>query len=449
MTTSRSALTLGTVSLLLLLAQPVAAQVEGLTMELTAGSLTEPRALSLRVRGNAAAADYVRGCPGFLPPSKAALAFALRGQGTGLRFYLDALEGAALLVRSPDGIYHCASTREDGIAQQVFEDPLPGDYAVWPAVREAGREIAARILVSEHQLRDYQLRPREDVTAETLQPARHGTLAFDAGAAGGRQSLASDTLRGVEPAASVAATCAGYVDFEAADVTLTLEAQQPTLSLYAESATDTVIMVLDPAGTWHCDDDSEGVNPAVTLSPARPGAYQVLVGAYSQDAAGSYQLWAGSGAPRWSQGVPGTAVLGYEAPPAAGRLLLGEGGNADGERLVLSLAAAGGDAQEVRSDCRGFIEMARPDALLTLAREEPMVTLYAVSGQDTTLVVRGPDGVIHCNDDYEELNPGILLYGAQPGDYAIWVGAYHQGEAVRATLGVTRGEPDWREDRGA
>lgn len=447
MTTLRSSLTLGTASLLLLLALPAAAQIEGLTTELTAGSFSEPRALALRVRGSEAAADYVRGCPGFVPPAESALAFALRGQGQGLRFYLDAEEGAALLVRTPDGIYHCTPTREDGIAQQVFEQPLPGDYAAWPAVREDGSEIAARVVVSEYQLQRYQLRPRDDVTAASLQPARHGALVFDA--AGGRQPLATAGIQGLEPAASVASHCSGYVDFEAADVTLTLDAQQPTLSLYAESATDTVIMVLDPAGTWHCNDDSDGVNPAVTLAPARPGDYQVLVGSFSQGAVGSYQLWASAGPPRWSGGVPGPAVLGFDAPPAAGRLLLGEGGNADGERLVLSVSASGGDAQEVRSDCRGFIEMARPDALLTLASEEPLVTLYAVSGQDTTLVVRGPDGTIHCNDDYEGLNPGVLLYGAQPGDYAVWVGSYHRGEAVRATLGATRGLPDWREDRGA
>ena len=41
---------------------------------------------------------------------------------------------------------------------------------------------------------------------------------------------------------------------------------------------------------------------------------------------------------------------------------------------------------------------------------------------DTVLLVNAPDGGWHFNDDTNELDPAILLPGAESGRYDIWIG---------------------------
>lgn len=72
------------------------------------------------------------------------------------------------------------------------------------------------------------------------------------------------------------------------------------LSIYATSDIDTTLLVSDPAGRWHCSDDANGSNPAVSFARAEAGTYLVWVGTFSPDAAGSAaQLRAVQGEPRW------------------------------------------------------------------------------------------------------------------------------------------------------
>lgn len=54
-----------------------------------------------------------------------------------------------------------------------------------------------------------------------------------------------------------------------------------TLKFSALSNADTTLIVNDPSGNWHCDDDSgEDSNPLVELSPM-PGRYEIWIGTYS------------------------------------------------------------------------------------------------------------------------------------------------------------------------
>ena len=71
------------------------------------------------------------------------------------------------------------------------------------------------------------------------------------------------------------------------------------LSIYAVSDTDTTILVSDPAGRWHCSDDANGSNPAVTFTQAAAGTYVVWVGTFSPDAPAQARLSAVRGQPTW------------------------------------------------------------------------------------------------------------------------------------------------------
>jgi hypothetical protein len=55
------------------------------------------------------------------------------------------------------------------------------------------------------------------------------------------------------------------------------------LSIFIESDMDTVLLVNDPSGTWHYDDDSgEGLNGKLRFTRARDGRYDIWVGLFKE-----------------------------------------------------------------------------------------------------------------------------------------------------------------------
>ncbi len=92
--------------------------------------------------------------------------------------------------------------------------------------------------------------------------------------------------------------CSGYIANGSPSAAITVEGAGP-LSIYAVSGSDTTMLVSDPAGRWHCSDDANGSNPAVTFAQAAAGTYVVWVGTFSPDARAQAQLSAVRGQPAW------------------------------------------------------------------------------------------------------------------------------------------------------
>ena len=93
--------------------------------------------------------------------------------------------------------------------------------------------------------------------------------------------------------------CSGFITNAAPTAVVRLDGAGP-LSIYARSGTDTTLLVADPAGRWHCSDDANASDPAVTFPRADAGAYTVWVGTFSPDAAGAAaRLVAVRGQPVW------------------------------------------------------------------------------------------------------------------------------------------------------
>ena len=72
------------------------------------------------------------------------------------------------------------------------------------------------------------------------------------------------------------------------DFTLSLTGSAPgaMLELRAESGCDPVLLVNDPRGQWHFNDDADGLNSRLTL-PAEPGLYDLWVGSYGGASCGA------------------------------------------------------------------------------------------------------------------------------------------------------------------
>ncbi len=101
----------------------------------------------------------------------------------------------------------------------------------------------------------------------------------------------------------------------------------------------------------------------------------------------------------------------------------------------------------MRPECQGFIAAEAPDLVIDVGAGLPHVMFYMVADTDGVLVVRGPDGTIYCNDDFEGTHPGIVIRDPAPGPYAVFAGAFEENARSLATLGVTLTSPQWVMDR--
>ena len=85
---------------------------------------------------------------------------------------------------------------------------------------------------------------------------------------------------------NLAPGCVGYVtrqpdyilhmsgNSSALRLTVTVPGARPV------TATDTTLVVNDPHGGWHCNDDTNGANPALSLAGLGAGQYDIWIGSY-------------------------------------------------------------------------------------------------------------------------------------------------------------------------
>lgn len=105
---------------------------------------------------------------------------------------------------------------------------------------------------------------------------------------------------------------------------------------------------------------------------------------------------------------------------------------------TVDLVAGGGvDASNLGNGCNGMIANA-PDVKLTWRNSgTSQLTIGAVSGGDTTLVINMPDGSWLCDDDSGgDLDPAVVIGNPPSGVYDIWVGTLGEGDG-RARLFIS------------
>ncbi|WP_424812625.1 hypothetical protein [Roseococcus sp. YIM B11640] len=103
---------------------------------------------------------------------------------------------------------------------------------------------------------------------------------------------------------------------------------------------------------------------------------------------------------------------------------------------------AGGNINSERlgNGCTGSIANA-PDVRLQYTAGQYPLYISVQSGSDTTLVVNLPDGSWVCNDDMNDLNPGIVLNRPASGQYDIWIGVFGGGAGAPAKLLISEIPP--------
>ncbi|MEM6284337.1 MAG: hypothetical protein AAF787_19250 [Chloroflexota bacterium] len=126
--------------------------------------------------------------------------------------------------------------------------------------------------------------------------------------------------------------------------------------------------------------------------------------------------------------------------PAYGTLTAVEGRSVIEERVL-----SGGNADISRlnirnnPDCHGYTT---PQPTISVRVSDSDITRLIfefMSGGDTTLIVRNPDGLWWCDDDDGEGLNGALSIGGgdvEMGTYDIWIGSFWSDESWRGTFSV-------------
>lgn len=233
---------------------------------------------------------------------------------------------------------------------------------------------------------------------------------------------------------SLGGSCTGMVS-RAPDVQVTYDAGSLPLSFSVDSSTDTTLVINAPDGRWHCDDDSgEGANPLVTYSNPMSGVYDIYIGAYGGNS-GSGRLLVSELGRSSSSNNGGASQVDASAQAIAGNLRL-RAGFTDDPRWISIYSGGSIDASTVASGCVGMISRA-PDVELVYDAGSLPLTIGVEGDGDTTLVINGPDGRWHCDDDSGgNADPEYTFRNPQSGTYDIWVGAYG-GRGTNGRLFVT------------
>jgi len=143
------------------------------------------------------------------------------------------------------------------------------------------------------------------------------------------------------------------------------------------------------------------------------------------------------------------AVLAFVATPALAQSLsadptfatvrLTEGFTPDPHRVDLR---AGGTIAVDKPGCGYGIVANAPDVNFHYTSSGGSdLYIYAVAGEDTTLLINLPDGRWVCDDDsYDDGDPIVVVRGAAAGLYNIWVGTYGT-DSVDARLSISEVDP--------
>lgn len=105
---------------------------------------------------------------------------------------------------------------------------------------------------------------------------------------------------------------------------------------------------------------------------------------------------------------------------------------------VTNLNAGGPiDVSTVSDNCRGFIAE-RPSYTLRYRAGELPLYVGVTADDDTTLVIKGPDGQWMCDDDSgDNLNPVVSWTNPRSGRYQIWVGRFGTSDLAPAQLYIS------------
>jgi hypothetical protein len=98
---------------------------------------------------------------------------------------------------------------------------------------------------------------------------------------------------GGRDASDISSGCSGMIA-ETPDIVLNFDSSGGRLAIGARSSGDTSLVINGPDGRWFCNDDTNGLNPALVWGRAPSGQYDIWVGAVGEGAMATVSITEGS-----------------------------------------------------------------------------------------------------------------------------------------------------------
>lgn len=440
----------GVATTALILGMATGASAQNSSLEPTFGTINEAQgfgsmSLTIQAGGEIDAFSFSDTCNGFIAEAPD-VTFQYDG-AMGLEIRAVSNADTTLVVEMPDGMILCNDDMDGFDPGLVTATNEPGTYAVWVGTFDPIQNNTfpdADVMFAEvADAQDSTPIPAPSLGMDRSLPPGFGSVTL----ASGFTSQQIDLQAGGDiDAFAVSANCAGYIA-QAPDYVVSYGATNGSaFSLSVTSTEDTTLVVMDPGGNLFCNDDDLDLNPGLVISNPMQGDYAVWVGTFNPIQNDFYPE--ASLAIASAEGVvqpqpdPSQGAFNINGEPTFGRVSLGSD-LSNGHTTVLQ---AGGsiDANTVNTNCFGFVADV-PDYIVNYAGGTGDMNIDVTSQEDTTLVVVTPTGLTLCNDDSNELNPGLTISNPAAGDYSIFVGTYLPVENdfyPEATVAITSGNVD-------
>ena len=233
--------------------------------------------------------------------------------------------------------------------------------------------------------------------------------------------------------------CLGYAAADP-DFIVDLGATFDRIIFLIASKTDTTLIINLPNGGWACNDDANGLNPALVFHKAAAGVYQIWIGSYAAETIEEAVLYVSEAGP---ESLPTTAT----GPDPARDPLYGDFSLAPGfQPAPFAVQFIGGGRSQTADyvageHCHGYVSEA-PDYSVYLSEGAASLWFGVYSPADMTLLISDAAGNWHCGDKGAGDHPLIRLDFAAAGFYDIWVGSAEAGNYAAAMFYLSGSEPD-------
>ncbi len=217
-------------------------------------------------------------CRGFIAGRPS---FTLRYRAGELPLFIGVAADAdtTLVVKGPNGQWMCDDDSGDDLNPVIsWDNPRSGRYQIWVGRFGTEETVPANLYISEIS------GPANAVPANapdfTLEP-NYGTIELVSGFTPDPRTVA--VAAGGSYNAYQIPECVGWIS-SAPDYRVSFTAGDNGLPLIfsVQSDADTTLVINDAQGNWVCNDDTNGLNPAVTFVAPTSGQYDVWVGTFSE-----------------------------------------------------------------------------------------------------------------------------------------------------------------------
>jgi hypothetical protein len=251
------------------------------TVRLSSGFSPDPYTVSLSAGGPIQASTVASDCAGSVARAPD-VELTYTAGSLPLIFRTISSADTSLMINGPDGRWYCDDDGgAEGLnAQLRWGSPPSGTYDVWVGSLATGTpQTTLEISEIDGASSTPPTGPSSSLTPDPSLTATYGEITLRSGFTPDPRRI-SMRAGGPVPASNASAGCAGSIA-RAPDYQITYTAGRQPLIIRTESTTDTTLIVNDPDGVWHCDDDSRGdSNAEVNLDKPSSGVYDIWVGTY-------------------------------------------------------------------------------------------------------------------------------------------------------------------------